>query len=149
MSKKLISFDKLKENPVYDEVLELNGTPKWIGPKEHAELGLDDSYYYQVRVVKDFYNLEDRGVLLLQVQFGELENIFNLYSTGESVNRRFLLMGRTVSFIMTITDRSCRGKMYSKRLKVPGSRSARSKARRSSSAANRTSFRFNRLSLKI
>lgn len=93
MSKKLISFEKLKENPVYDEVLELNGSPKWIGPKEHAELGLDDTYYYQVRVVKDFYNLEDRGVLLLQVQFGELENIFNLYSTGESVNRRFLLIG--------------------------------------------------------
>ncbi|WP_409341574.1 sensor histidine kinase [Paenibacillus sp. MBLB4367] len=93
LNKRLISFDKLKESPVYDEVLARNGTPRWIGPTERPELGLEGSYYYQVRLVKDFYNLEDRGIMLLQVQFGELENIFNLYNTGSSSNRRFLLMG--------------------------------------------------------
>lgn len=92
LSKSLIPFENIQASPVYKEVLERNGSPVWIGPAEHPELGLDGSFYYQLRIVKNFYNLEDRGMLLLQVQFGEFDSIFNMYDTGKAASPRFLIV---------------------------------------------------------
>ncbi|MFD0712219.1 sensor histidine kinase [Paenibacillus sp. GCM10027626] len=89
-----LSFNRLMESPLHPKVLGLTGSPKWIGPKEHPELGVDDTYFYQLRVIKDFYNMKDRGLLILQVDFKELENIFNLYTAGGSNYQRFMLINK-------------------------------------------------------
>jgi two-component system, sensor histidine kinase YesM len=98
-SSKFISYDQLKASPVFDEVKKLNGIPKWIGPKEHKELQLDDNYFYQIRVIRELYSTEEIGISIAQLQLMELENTFNLYNSDTLKSHRFLIMNKNGTII--------------------------------------------------
>lgn len=91
---KFISYDQLKSSPVFAEVKELNGIPKWIGPKEHKELQLNDAYFYQIRVIRELYSTEEIGISIAQLQLKELENTFHLYNSDNPNNHRFMIMNK-------------------------------------------------------
>lgn len=92
IQRKLIAFEDLKQSPVYPELFALNGKPKWVGPGEDQALTGQDRFFYQLRVVKDFYTLDNRGVMLLQVRLYELDKIFNLYNANRKRSQRFMLV---------------------------------------------------------
>lgn len=94
INSKFISYDQLKSSPVFEEVKQLNGIPKWIGPKEHKELQLNDAYFYQIRVIRELYSTEEIGISIVQLQLKELENTFNLYNSGNLKSHRFMIMNK-------------------------------------------------------
>ncbi|OAB35911.1 cache domain-containing sensor histidine kinase [Paenibacillus glacialis] len=94
ISSKFISYDQLKSSPVFEEVKKLNGIPKWIGPKEHKELQLNDTYFYQIRLIRDLYSTEELGMSIVQLQLKELENTFNLYNSDNLKSHRYMVMNK-------------------------------------------------------
>jgi len=142
-----ISFDKLAKSPLYGEVLKLAGSPKWIGPKEFPELEISDSYFYQIRIVKDFYNLEDRGILVLQVDFAELENIFNLYNTGGSEHQRFLLINEQGLIVFDNYNHELRGQNLYQTVEVARKPSKLFESRRVEFNAQPSMLSFHQLEL--
>ncbi|QGQ99068.1 sensor histidine kinase [Paenibacillus psychroresistens] len=90
----LITYAQLRLNPVFKEVQQLKGIPLWIAPGEHTELFGKDAYFYQLRIVKDFYNTSDIGTLLLQIRLNELEKIFHLYNSDNVQTTRFMLVNK-------------------------------------------------------
>jgi two-component system sensor histidine kinase YesM len=93
--KSLITYEQLRLNPVFAEVKQLKGVPLWIAPGEHTELLGNDAYFYQLRIVKNFYNTSDLGTLLLQIRLNELEKIFHLYNSDNVKTHRFMLVNKT------------------------------------------------------
>jgi len=88
-----VPYDRLVRHPFYQEVLRRDGVPKWIGPGELPELTGDARFFDQVRVVKDFYTMDNRGVLWVRFYFNEFDKIFQSYKVGGSQVYRFLIVG--------------------------------------------------------
>ncbi|OAB33143.1 hypothetical protein PMSD_15635 [Paenibacillus macquariensis subsp. defensor] len=109
ISSKFISYDQLKSSPVFEEVKKLNGIPKWIGPKEHQELQLDDTYFYQIRLIRDLYSTEELGMSIVQLQLKELENTFNLYNSDNLKSHRFMVMNKNGLVIFDNQDQELQG----------------------------------------
>jgi sensor histidine kinase YesM len=89
---KLISFEELIRHPVYEEVKRLNGLSKWIGPHELPELTGDGRLFTQIRIVNDKYTIDNKGILVQQLQFQELDKIFNFFGTGPRKEIRFMIV---------------------------------------------------------
>jgi len=94
-SSTFISYEQLISSSVFKEVKELNGIPKWIGPKEHMELKLNDAYFYQIRVVRELYSTEEIGISIAQLRLKELENTFRLDTSNNPQNHRFMIMNKS------------------------------------------------------
>jgi two-component system sensor histidine kinase YesM len=94
-SSNFITFEQLKSSSVYNEVKKLNGIPRWIGPKEHKELQLNDTYFYQIRLIRELYSTEEVGISIAQLQLKELENTFNLFNTDSLKSHRFIIMNKS------------------------------------------------------
>ncbi|MEC0090389.1 cache domain-containing sensor histidine kinase [Paenibacillus macquariensis] len=109
ISSKFISYDQLKSTPVFEEVKKLNGIPKWIGPKEHQELQLDDNYFYQIRLIRDLYSTEELGMSIVQLQLKELENTFNLNNSDNLKSHRFMVMNKNGLVIFDNQDQELQG----------------------------------------
>ncbi|PYI53895.1 cache domain-containing sensor histidine kinase [Paenibacillus flagellatus] len=90
----LMPYEALIRHPVYPEVRRLNGLSKWIGPHEYPELTGDNGLFTQIRVVNDKYTLDNKGILIQQLQFQELDKIFNFFGTGARKDVRFMIVGR-------------------------------------------------------
>jgi len=71
-----VSMAELKGQLWFGEMAARRGQPYWIGPSDN--LGMMDSgkLLTQVRLVKDYYTLEDIGVIMLTVKTDILENLF-------------------------------------------------------------------------
>ncbi|WP_391572086.1 sensor histidine kinase [Cohnella sp.] len=93
-SSTFISYEQLMGSSVFQEVKELNGIPKWIGPKEHQELQLNDNYFYQIRVIRELYSTEEIGISIAQLQLKELENTFQLDTPNRLQNHRLMIMNK-------------------------------------------------------
>lgn len=89
---KLIPFEELIGHPVYEEVKRLNGLSKWIGPHELPELTGDGRLFTQIRIVNDKYTIDNKGILVQQLQFQELDKIFNFFGTGPRKAIRFMIV---------------------------------------------------------
>lgn len=88
-----LPYEKFKEHPLYNEVMALNGMPKWIGPHEYPELTGSDSVFTQIRLIKKLSNLERVGVLVVQIKNWEFEKIFQNLNLGSSLqDTRFMLV---------------------------------------------------------
>lgn len=92
--KTMITYNQLQHSPLFAEVKQLKGVPLWIAPGEHQELLGESAYFYQIRIVKDFYNTSDLGTLLLQIRLNELEKIFDLYNSDNAQTHRFMLINQ-------------------------------------------------------
>jgi two-component system sensor histidine kinase YesM len=89
-----ISYQAMKESGSFAQVIKSNGAPVWIGPKEDANFPGAPRDFYQVRIVKDFWTLDDRGYLLLLYRFADWNPIFHFYNSGEDRSRRYLLIDK-------------------------------------------------------
>ncbi|MBB6679572.1 cache domain-containing sensor histidine kinase [Cohnella lubricantis] len=88
------SFDVLKNDPIYQEVLRKNGSPVWIGPNEDMALTGPNNLFTQIRVLLDIDTLKSKGILVIRFSMNELDRTFEFYNTGASDNRRYLIVGR-------------------------------------------------------
>ncbi|HEX7057583.1 MAG TPA: sensor histidine kinase [Bacilli bacterium] len=69
------SFSVIVKQPWYKEMKNLNGKPLWLGPYENDALA-EPRYLTFARTVKDYYSLEDIGMLVLTVKPDILEQVF-------------------------------------------------------------------------
>ncbi|MCZ8519257.1 MULTISPECIES: cache domain-containing sensor histidine kinase [Paenibacillus] len=87
-----IPYTGLVKHPVFREVMTLNGPPRWLGPHEAPEWTGMQPLFTVVRVINDKYTLDNRGILLQQFQFHELNRIFNYFGTSHSREVRFMMV---------------------------------------------------------
>ncbi|HEX7065246.1 MAG TPA: sensor histidine kinase [Bacillales bacterium] len=85
-----IRYGELVHHPVFAEAISREGAPKWIGPYRFPDLTGNDAVLTQIRIVKDIETFENKGVLILQTKFAEIEDIF------EEIGREshFLIVNR-------------------------------------------------------
>ncbi|WP_435925087.1 cache domain-containing sensor histidine kinase [Paenibacillus sp. DYY-L-2] len=88
-----LPYEQFKEHPLYQEVMELNGVPKWIAPHEYPELTGSDNVFTQIRLVKDLTSFKRVGVLVVQIKNWEFEKIFQSMTMGSKMrDTRFFLV---------------------------------------------------------
>lgn len=88
-----LPYEQFREHPLYNEVMSLNGQPKWIAPHEYPELTGSDNVFTQIRLIKELSNLERVGVLVVQIKNWELEKIFTNLKLGSNMrDTRFMLV---------------------------------------------------------
>lgn len=88
-----LPYEKFKEHPLYNEVMALNGMPKWIAPHEYPELTGSDNVFTQIRLIKELSNLERVGILVVQIKNWEFEKIFQNLKLGSNMrDTRFMLV---------------------------------------------------------
>lgn len=69
-----ITYEKLISHEIYEEIVELNGLPKWVGPYEYPELTGNDTFA-QIRMVKDINRFKNKGVLIIWLSPSKLEKV--------------------------------------------------------------------------
>ena len=69
-----LSYEELRRQSWYKKVEEAEGRPVWIGPGENGSA--ESSVLIQSRVIKDYYSLEDIGVLVIYVKPELLDQVF-------------------------------------------------------------------------
>ncbi|GGA22178.1 cache domain-containing sensor histidine kinase [Paenibacillus physcomitrellae] len=90
---KMLPFEKFKQEPLYQEVLNLKGQSKWIAPHEYPELTGSEQVFTQIRLIKELSYLQNVGILIVQVKNWEFEDIFkNLQQRNHLKDTRFLLV---------------------------------------------------------
>ncbi|MFD0717166.1 sensor histidine kinase [Paenibacillus sp. GCM10027626] len=102
-----LPFAEFKQLKIYEEVVNMKGLPKWIGPYEYPQLTGTEQSFTQIRMVKDINTLEDKGVLLVQIKSSALEAIFRtfLYNREKHDTRFFIVNDAgTVMFDSLGTD---------------------------------------------
>lgn len=88
-----LPFEDFRRQPIYREVMERAGEPKWVGPYEYPDLTGYDPVFTQIRVVKDIATLKDQGILLVQVKNSGLESLFRYYRFNqEKYDARFFIV---------------------------------------------------------
>jgi len=88
-----LPFARFKREPLYQEVVELNGAPKWVGPYEYKEITGSDPVFTQIRMVKELTTMKNIGVLITQIKNWEIERIFNDFRYSKNLeDTRFFLV---------------------------------------------------------
>ncbi|WP_222708671.1 sensor histidine kinase [Paenibacillus sp. N3.4] len=85
----------LKKSAAFQQIEELNGSPLWIGPSEYKEFAAGHRDFYQARLVKDFWTMDNRGYMLLRFRFNELDQIFKSFKTNVESSTRYLLVNNS------------------------------------------------------
>ncbi|MEF2964493.1 sensor histidine kinase [Paenibacillus sp. M1] len=90
---KTLPYEQFKEHPLYEEVMELNGVPKWIAPHEYPELTGSENVFTQIRLIKELSHFKRVGVLVVQIKNWEVEKIFQNLTLGSNMqDTRFFLV---------------------------------------------------------
>lgn len=88
-----LPFSEFKESHLYEEVIKLNGVPKWIAPHEYPELSGMEPVFTQIRLVKNMETFRKEGILVVQIKRLEFERIFrNLTLPNNLQDTSFLLV---------------------------------------------------------
>ncbi|MBJ6361590.1 sensor histidine kinase [Paenibacillus sp. GCM10012307] len=88
-----LPYEKFREHPLYNEVISLNGMPKWIAPYEYQDLTGSDKVFAQIRLIKNLSNFKRVGILVVQIKNWEFEKIFqNLKLGSDMKDTRFMLV---------------------------------------------------------
>ncbi|MDU0203408.1 sensor histidine kinase [Paenibacillus sp. MAH-36] len=90
-----LPWKTLSSSTAFEQIKELNGSPMWIGPSEYKELGASRGEFYQARMVKDFWTMDNLGYMLLKFKFNELDQIFKSFNTNEDSSKRYLLVNKS------------------------------------------------------
>lgn len=102
-----LPYSKFKESHLYQEVIELNGVPKWIAPHEYPELTGMEPVFTQIRLVKNIESLRKEGILVVQIKRLEFERIFrNLTLPNNLQDTSFLLVNDEGLVLFDPKDRS-------------------------------------------
>ncbi|MBU5672935.1 cache domain-containing sensor histidine kinase [Paenibacillus brevis] len=88
-----LPYEQFKEHPLYQEVMSLNGVPKWIAPHEYPELTGSEDVFTQIRLIKDLGTFRKVGVLVVQIKNWEFESIYRNLTIGSRMqDTRFFLV---------------------------------------------------------
>ncbi|SET58388.1 sensor histidine kinase [Paenibacillus sp. NFR01] len=79
-----LSYDTFKGSELYQEVMKLNGVPKWVAPHEYPELTGTEPVFTQIRLVKELSYFQNIGILVVQIKNWEFESIFRNLKIGDS-----------------------------------------------------------------
>ncbi|MEW9700023.1 sensor histidine kinase [Paenibacillus sp. SI8] len=90
-----LPWTSLLGSAAFKQIQGLNGSPLWIGPAEYPEFPVGHREFYQARLVKDFWTMDNRGYMLLRYRFNELDQIFRSYNTKEESSKRYLLVNKS------------------------------------------------------
>jgi len=88
-------WEALRDSAVFKQIETLNGRPLWIGPGEYQEFQTGHREFYQARLVKDFWTMDNRGYMLLRFRFNELDQIFRSFNTNEENSKRYFLVNKS------------------------------------------------------
>ncbi|KAA1181483.1 sensor histidine kinase [Paenibacillus sp. FSL E2-8871] len=91
-----LPYDTFKKSDLYQEVMDLNGVPKWLAPHEYPELTGTEPVFTQIRLVKELSFFQNIGILVVQIKNWELESIFRNLKIGDS--------NQDVSFMLVNDD---------------------------------------------
>ncbi|WP_408892350.1 sensor histidine kinase [Paenibacillus taichungensis] len=88
-----LPFQEFKVHPIFKEIQELNGVPKWLAPLEYPELTGVEPVFTQIRLVKELSYFQNIGVLVVQIKKGEMDRIFrHLQISDPAQDTSFLLI---------------------------------------------------------
>lgn len=82
-----LPFEQFKSSRLYEEVMALNGVPKWLAPHEYPELTGTEPVFTQIRLVKELSYFQNIGILVVQVKSWEFESIFRNLKMGDGSSR--------------------------------------------------------------
>ncbi len=107
-NKDVVSFNVLPDNPLpydefvqteaYKEAKKLNGAPVWVTPFEDPKLNGQYNLFVQIRVAKDFYSLDEVGVLMIRFQVNGLDQVFENFNLNHR-NQRYFILNREGTII--------------------------------------------------
>lgn len=92
-----ITFDELKEQPLYNDTIKLGGRPMWIGPYEQQALtGVEPPLFTQMRLVKDYETFTDLGIMITQYKTEEVYSMLNTFLNpeAEGPDARYVIMNK-------------------------------------------------------
>ncbi|WP_150275792.1 cache domain-containing sensor histidine kinase [Paenibacillus tepidiphilus] len=88
-----LPYNTFKSSELYQEVMELNGVPRWVAPHEYPELTGTEPVFTQIRLIKELSYFQNIGILVVQVKNWEFESIFrNLKIGGSDQKVSFMLV---------------------------------------------------------
>lgn len=88
-----LPFQQFKVHPLFNEIQQLNGVPKWFAPLEYPELTGVEPVFTQIRLVKELSYFQNIGVLVVQIKKGEIDRIFRHLQISDSAqDTSFLLI---------------------------------------------------------
>jgi len=88
-----LPFQQFKVHPLFNEIQQLNGVPKWLAPLEYPELTGVEPVFTQIRLVKELSYFQNIGVLVVQIKKGEIDRIFrHLQISDPAQDTSFLLV---------------------------------------------------------
>jgi sensor histidine kinase YesM len=90
-----ITFEQLRQQPLYDRVIRLGGIPLWIGPHEQKELtGVDPPLFTMLRVVKDIQSFNDIGIMVTQYKTEDVSSMLKGFQNPapDSQGSRYFIM---------------------------------------------------------
>ncbi|WP_339283328.1 sensor histidine kinase [Paenibacillus sp. FSL R5-0486] len=90
-----LPFQQFKVHPLFNEIQQLNGVPKWLAPLEYPELTGVEPVFTQIRLVKELSYFQNIGVLVVQIKKGEIDRIFRHLQISDSAqDTSFLLINK-------------------------------------------------------
>ncbi|MEF3354775.1 sensor histidine kinase [Paenibacillus sp. GYB006] len=87
-----LPFDKFKRHSLYNEVMELNGVPRWIAPFEYPEFTGSEPVFTQIRLIKELSFFQNIGILVVQIKNWEIDRIFRNLSISGAQDTHFMMV---------------------------------------------------------
>lgn len=104
-----LPYDKFKDSELYQEVMELNGVPKWLAPHEYPELTGTEAVFTQIRLIKELSFFQNIGILVVQIKNWEFESIFRNLKIGDSNQKVSFMLVNDDGMILLDPDRKLDG----------------------------------------
>ncbi|WP_054941520.1 cache domain-containing sensor histidine kinase [Paenibacillus ihuae] len=104
-----LPYDKFKGSELYQEVMELNGVPKWLAPHEYPELTGTEAVFTQIRLIKELSFFQNIGILVVQIKNWEFESIFRNLKIGDSNQKVSFMLVNDDGMILLDPDRKLDG----------------------------------------
>ncbi|MNB80508.1 Sensor histidine kinase YehU [compost metagenome] len=104
-----LPYEKFKGSELYQEVMELNGVPKWLAPHEYPELTGTEPVFTQIRLIKELSFFQDIGILVVQIKNWEFESIFRNLKIGDSSQKVSFMLVNDNGMILLDPDHGLDG----------------------------------------
>ena len=104
-----LPYDKFKRSALYQEVMELNGVPKWLAPHEYPELTGTEAVFTQIRLIKELSFFQNIGILVVQIKNWEFESIFRNLKIGDNNQKVSFMLVNDNGMILLDPDRNLDG----------------------------------------
>lgn len=107
-----LPYDKFKGSDLYQEVMKLNGVPKWLAPHEYPELTGTEPVFTQIRLIKELSFFQNIGILVVQIKNWEFESIFRNLKIGDSDQKVSFMLVNDDGMILFDPDRKLDGQDF-------------------------------------